>query len=170
MEEVYSPDGLQLVTIEAAGVTNEFVIPAYRPVAVGADGAAEEPVAELVAAESVTSSARGAHWRKLKRKKQRPISVHCDAESGVVSGLSEGSGSAKVSYGGASGTTPMSQRSKGSLERQHVADCEIRVLRATLEAERAAMEAASAEERAREEARVAALGLALRLARQLLQA
>ena len=38
LEEVYSPYGLQLATIEAAGVTNEYVIPAYRPVVVGADG------------------------------------------------------------------------------------------------------------------------------------
>ena len=81
-------------------MTNEFVIPAYRPVAVGVDGATEEPVAESVAAESVTSSARGAHWQKLKRKKKKhSVSVRSDAGSSVASTFSGtvGSGSTQVS-------------------------------------------------------------------------
>ena len=84
-EEVYSLDGLQLATIEAAGVTDEYVIPAYRPVVVGVDGAAEKSVAESVAAESdvgtVDSSSDAVasvdrarakeRWRKQKLKEKK---------------------------------------------------------------------------------------------------
>ena len=41
---------------------------------------------------------------------------------------SSGSGSSVISMLSESGDTPMSQRSKGSLELQHVADCELREL------------------------------------------
>ena len=45
------------------------------------------------------------------------------------------------SYGGTSGSTPMSQRSEGSLRQQQASDREISALRATLEAERVMCEA-----------------------------
>ena len=148
MEEMFSPDGLQRATVEAAGVTNEFVIPAYL-------GAAEEPAAGLVAAGSVTSRARGAHWQKLKKKKKKKRSVsdrsdagsRSDAESSVASTFSKHTS-------GASTRVSMSESERDALiavgVAQHTAGLEAKLEATALEAKMAA-EAAAVREAEMEE-------------------
>ena len=165
-------------------MTNEYVIPAYRPVVVGA---AEEPVVESVAAECDSSRDTAAsvdrtrarkqeRWRKPKKVKAKMRSAQGglgseadgdDSRRSVVSALSNRSGH---SYGG---VTPMSQRSAGSLARHQANEAvkaEIALLRAALEATQSAGESArkvaALEERDRQQAAELSEQAALAAARE----